>query len=135
MLLRIYTDGAARGNPGKSASGYSVYSGSRILYKNTEYNGTATNNIAEYKAVINALQSVLQKMGPENDIEIYSDSKLMVNQIKGSYKVKDKGLMEQHAKAMKLLSSFSSYKIYDVPRENSGIAAVDKELNLFLDRA
>lgn len=135
MLVKIYTDGAARGNPGKSASGYSLSDAhGKLIYKNTEYNGIATNNVAEYNAVVNALRKVIDRLGSDNDVELFSDSKLIVNQINGNYRVKDSKLKELNSEVMVLLSKFRSYSVKDVPRENPGIAAVDRELNLFLDR-
>ncbi len=135
MLLRIYTDGAARGNPGKSASGYSISDEhGKLIYKNTEYNGIATNNVAEYNAVINALRKVIDRLGEDNEIELFSDSKLIINQLNGNYRVKDSKLKELNSEAMVLLGKFKSYSLKNVPRENPGIVAVDKELNIFLDR-
>jgi ribonuclease HI len=135
MLIRIYTDGASRGNPGKSASGYSISDAKgKLIYRNVEYNGIATNNVAEYNAVINALRKVIDRLGPENDIELFSDSKLVVNQINGKYRIRDKRLQELNSEVMVLLNNFNSYSVKDVPRETEGIVAVDRELNLFLDR-
>ncbi len=135
MFVRIYTDGASRGNPGKSASGYSLSdSKGKPIYKNTEYNGITTNNVAEYNAVINALRKVIDRMGPDNDVELFSDSKLIVSQINGTYRIKDSKLKELNSEVMVLLGKFKSYSVKNVPRENSGIVAVDRELNLFLDR-
>ena len=134
MVFKIYTDGASRGNPGISASGYVVFDGHmKMIGERYFYNGKATNNAAEYKAVIGALEFVLGISGAEKDMELYSDSQIVVRQLKGEYKVRDIGLRELHGKALVLLSSFKSYKLFNVPREDKNISYVDRQLNHLLD--
>lgn len=135
MDLYIYTDGAARGNPGKSASGFRIYdSKHNLLTKNSFYNGERTNNAAEYIAVIAALKDAREKFGVGNDLELFSDSKLVISQLNGSFKIKSRDLMRLYDEASALLALFKSYKLNNVPRENEYIVLVDKELNVTLDR-
>lgn len=134
MKIFAYTDGAARNNPGKSASGYCLLdSKHRVLAEGAFYNGVCTNNVAEYKAVIAALGKVLKAFGKENDIVLISDSRLIVNQLAGSYKVKDKVLKRLNSEAKRLLAEFERHTLLNVSRENAQISKVDKELNLLLD--
>ncbi|MCL5100724.1 MAG: ribonuclease HI family protein [Candidatus Marsarchaeota archaeon] len=135
MDLYIYTDGAARGNPGKSASGFRIYdSKHNLLTKSSFYNGERTNNAAEYIAVIAALKDAREKFGVGNDLELFSDSKLVISQLNGSFKIKSRDLMGLYDEASALLALFKSYKLNNVPRENEYIVLVDKELNVTLDR-
>lgn len=132
MKLYIYTDGASRGNPGESASGFMLLdSSSKVVHQHVFYNGTCTNNVAEYEAVIAALKEALARGYKE--VVLHSDSKLIINQISGSYKVKDAKLKELNSKARSLLAGFEKHDLLNVPRTNKGIVAVDRELNLFLD--
>lgn len=134
--ITIYTDGAARGNPGESASGYIIYgNGKEIFKKHEEYNGMKTNNYAEYNAIILALDWCLKNMGdPEElDITLYSDSQLVVKQLNGVYKVKSLDLLELNDRAKMMIRNFGAFKVINVPRENPGIVIVDAALNHFLD--
>jgi ribonuclease HI len=129
----IYTDGGARGNPGKSAIG--VYFSN--LYKTySEFIGEGTNNIAEYKAVIFALQkakSILGKDKAKNtEIEIRSDSKLLVNQLNGKYKIKEENLKLLFVDIWNLMQDFKSVKFKHINREENKIA--DAILNETLDQ-
>ncbi len=135
MLISVYTDGASRNNPGKSASGYAAFDGiGRLLFKKSFYNGIRTNNEAEYLAIIGALGATADKYGYGVDIILYSDSQLAVRQLKGSYKVKVPELKKLHSEATALLKKFRSFALNSVPRENPHITEVDAGLNLLLDR-
>ncbi|MHB1829785.1 MAG: ribonuclease HI family protein [Candidatus Micrarchaeaceae archaeon] len=135
MIFNIYTDGASRNNPGNSASGYRIFDeDGNLLASNSIYNGVKTNNEAEYLAIIMALQSAAHEFGHGIALSIYSDSQLVVSQLKGSYKVKSRELKKLHEEALSLLKKFNSYSITNVPRETPRIAEVDAELNLLLDR-
>lgn len=131
--MYVYTDGASRGNPGESASGYHILDASRkLLYKHTFYNGVCTNNAAEYRAVIAALKKAIS-MGCD-EVVLHSDSRLVINQISGTYKIRSKKLGALNAEARALLRKFSRHELLNVPRENKEVCAVDKEINLFLDK-
>jgi len=135
MDLYIYTDGASRGNPGKSASGYLILdSSNKPLLKEVFYNGRKTNNFAEYMAIIAALEKVAKLYGYENNVTLTSDSEVAVKQINGLYKVKEKHLKELNKRVIELASKFKSCKFQNAKRENKFIAIVDRELNRFLDK-
>ncbi len=132
--IYVYTDGASRGNPGESASGYYLLDGrQKLVGKNVFYNGTCTNNVAEYKAVISALKRVLDDFGQDIEIVLHSDSNLIINQLAGNYKIKEPALKRLNSEADKLLKKFKNKKLLNVRRENRYISLVDKELNMFLD--
>ncbi len=134
MKLIIYTDGASRGNPGISASGFNIYDENYTqIGKGIFYNGKNTNNFAEYRALIEAIKYVIKNYGIGHYLLIYSDSELLVNQIKGRYKVKDKKIKELHSELLSLLKNFV-YEIKHLKREDPFISKVDKELNKFLDK-
>ena len=134
MLIYLYTDGASRSNPGLSASGYKAFDAShKLLLKGAFFNGIKTNNEAEYLALISGLEKVAEEFGFKNDVMAYSDSKLMSMQLSGEYKVREDGLKKLFESCKHLSSKFGSFSITHVPRENTAIASVDKELNLLLD--
>jgi len=134
MDLYIYTDGASRGNPGKSASGYLILdSSNKPLLKEVFYNGRKTNNFAEYIAIIAALEKVAKLYGYENNLILTSDSELVVKQINGLYKVKERVLKKLNKRVIELAGKFKSCRFQNAKRENKYIAIVDKELNRFLD--
>lgn len=135
--LIIYTDGAARGNPGESASGYMIKNQNGTIFReHFEYNGTATNNYAEYNAVLIALQwcsSSLDKVS-ELELELYSDNELVVRQLNREYKIKSKTLLPLNRKIEETAKKFRLVVFKNVRREDRNISAVDKALNLLLDK-
>ncbi len=135
MKFYIYTDGASRGNPGKSASGYMILNdkGKKLL-GSVLYNGIKTNNFAEYNAIVRALERAKRAYGRGNEVMLFSDSKLVISQIKGIYKTKDAMLNRMRENVAVLAESFDSCSFANVPRENKDIKAVDKALNIFLDK-
>ena len=134
-MIYIYTDGASRSNPGPSASGYQIFDEKHnLLVKHSFYNGTRTNNEAEYLAIIAALEKASAEFGRDAEVILSSDSKLVVNQINGNYRVRESGLRELHAKAEALIRKFKLCRLEHVPRENKYISMVDKELNILLDQ-
>lgn len=94
--LTVFTDGGARGNPGPAAIGFIVQDNQgRTLIKQGKYIGQATNNVAEYTAVIEALKWLLANdLAVKGPINFYLDSKLVVNQLNGLFKVKNQRLRE-----------------------------------------
>lgn len=129
-IFTIYTDGAARGNPGPAGAGWVIVDskGSLILEKK-KYLGELTNNQAEYQALLLALAD-LPKSGKER-IVLCSDSELMVRQLKGEYKVKNEGLKPLFQKVVLTLSKFQGYSIKHVRREEN--AEADKLANEAID--
>lgn len=131
----VYTDGAARGNPGPSASGYMVYNNEKLIKSHSEYNGIATNNYAEYKSILIALKWCESHFNDLSNlsIEFYSDSELVVRQFNKEYKVKSALLKPIHIEINELIKKFKIVKFNSVKRENPYISAVDRSLNLLLD--
>lgn len=113
--ITIYVDGASRGNPGLAGAG-AVFKDSEgtVVRSLTRYLGVVTNNVAEYEALILALEEA----APLTDrVRVFADSELMVKQIKGIYRVKNEGLKGLYAIATKLIEGFSSFEISHVRRE------------------
>ncbi len=129
-FITIYTDGASRGNPGPAAAAYILYdrTGSRISAK-AQYLEKATNNIAEYTALINALEDAKNRRAA--GVKIFSDSELMVRQLKGEYKVKNEGIAPLFQKCNELLNGFAQRQIEHIGREKN--AAADKLANRAID--
>lgn len=97
MILQVYTDGGSKGNPGPAAIGGIAYLDKKIIFKFRDDIGVATNNDAEYKAVIMAYKKLLvisDKLLGVKKIEFNSDSQLLVNQLNGLYKVKNGRIRE-----------------------------------------
>ena len=134
MKLIIYTDGASRGNPGHASYGFTISDGSgKLLYEEGRYIGTATNNVAEYTAVLAALKFVEKKFVKRKQlsIELYADSKLVAEQLSGRFKVKALHLRPIIEK-IKILSLGLGRVIYShIPRSKNFEA--DRLANLALD--
>ncbi|MFA6495193.1 MAG: ribonuclease HI family protein [Candidatus Paceibacterota bacterium] len=130
----IYTDGGSRGNPGPAAIGVYV----KTLDKKYGVTiGTATNNDAEYQAVIFALKKIKQLVGSENaaqtSVEIRSDSQLIVNQLSGMFKLKEQSLWKYFIDIWNRKQDFASVAFAYVPREENSVA--DAMVNQALDEA
>ena len=132
----VYTDGAARGNPGPSASGYAIVSGGKTIRSAFAYNGEKTNNYAEYTAIIMGLEWCAANLHDHAKmaLRVVSDSELVVRQITGKYKVKADGLKQLNSRAKELVRLFKKIEFESVPRENPQISRVDNGLNRLLDR-
>lgn len=131
----IYTDGGARGNPGPAATGYVVYSvDKQLLYQSGNYLGSTTNNVAEYQAVIQALEWVVENHPhPPLHIDFYLDSNLVVNQLKGLYKIKQNHLQQLNSQIKQLISTHQlSCTFTHIPRAQNSQA--DHMVNLVLDK-
>ncbi len=129
----IYTDGGARNNPGPAGAGVVAYEGSTPLFALKQYLGERTNNWAEYEALILALSEASRRDLAERSVEIRMDSELIVKQMRGEYKVKDKALKEQHAKVRQLLHAFPDVRFVHIPREEN--AEADRLVNEAVDDA
>ena len=130
--LSVYTDGAARGNPGPAAIGYAMYdSDGRIVDKDSKAVGRRTNNQAEYEAFVWALERVV-KMGAKEAM-FYSDSELLVKQVKGQYRVKDLRLRDLHDLARGYIDALDKFEVEHVSRQNERTARVDAMINKELD--
>lgn len=116
--LHLYIDGASRGNPGESAIGLVIRTPEGfILKKKGLYIGRTTNNVAEYMALLHGVCESL-KFKPSS-ILIHSDSKLLVNQLKGNYKVKDEKLIPLFKKVKEVLEKFPSCDILYINRKEN----------------
>ncbi|MBU0670970.1 MAG: ribonuclease HI family protein [Patescibacteria group bacterium] len=126
----IFTDGGARGNPGPAGIGVVIKDkGGKIIGEYNEYIGETTNNQAEYKAVLLALDKA-EEMGFE-DLEFYLDSKLVVEQLNQNYKVKEPELAKLFVKIWNKLQNFKKYSFAHVRREKN--IEADAQVNLALD--
>lgn len=119
--LTFYIDGASRGNPGKAAIGVVIMNGKGdVIDELKRYIGETTNNMAEYQALLEALTEGRRLGGKE--VQVFSDSELMVRQINGVYKVKDGKLLDLYKEAKKLISGFRHFKIDHVTRDKNSRA-------------
>ena len=127
----LYVDGASRGNPGDASYGFVIQDREgRVLFQRSRYIGRTTNNVAEYAALIQALEFALSKK--MMSIEIRSDSQLLVRHLLGEYKVRAEGLKPYYEKCLQLLRRFELYEIKHIPREENRLA--DRIANEALDR-
>lgn len=130
--LKIYTDGASRGNPGRAAWGYVILDkNGNPITNQSGYIGRSTNNQAEYFAVIRALQRA--KELTRSKVKLHSDSQLLVNQVTGSWQVKDDELRRLYHRVRSLVDQFEEVNFTHLPRENSHISEADELCNLRLD--
>ncbi|MDQ6878619.1 MAG: ribonuclease HI family protein [Candidatus Dormibacteraeota bacterium] len=117
-VLRLFTDGAARGNPGPAALGVVIEDDQGMRLRGLHrYIGKATNNEAEYHALIEGLKAA-SDWHPDR-LEVYLDSKLVVEQINGRYRVKKAELQPLHKRAKELLDSFGEVVVAHVERERN----------------
>jgi len=127
----MYSDAAARGNPGKAACAFIFVQKSSIFFSFSKLLGKKTNNEAEYEAIINALKEA--KKQKLKEIKLYSDSELVVRQIKGVYKVKQEHLKKKVEEVRMIIDYFDKISFDNVPRENEYIQICDKMCNSILD--
>ena len=112
--LRIYTDGGARGNPGPASFAFVIGTGQNTLAEEKGFLGTATNNVAEYTALVRALARAAE-LGLRR-LAVFSDSELMVKQMNGEYSVKSPELRELYDEARSLRSRFDTVTLQHVRR-------------------
>jgi ribonuclease HI len=130
VKLVVNVDGGARGNPGPAAIAAVVQSADgEVLEERGERIGRATNNVAEYKALLLGIARAAELGASE--LELVGDSELVVKQVKGEYKVKDATMRELHAETKEALSSFDGWSIRHVRREHN--AEADRLVNQVLD--
>lgn len=116
--LRLHVDGASRGNPGEAGFGVQVCAGDgRELAGLYGYLGKATNNVAEYQALLHGLRFALERGARE--VEVFSDSELLVRQLEGRYRVKNPGLLPLFREAKALMARFERVRLAHVPREQN----------------
>jgi len=128
----VNVDGGARGNPGPAAAGAVVATPEgEVLLEGGRYIGEATNNVAEYRAVLLGLELAAQLGATE--VEVVNDSELVARQIGGQYKVKHEGLRPLHRETMEALRQFDRWAVRSVRRESNERA--DELVNEALDEA
>ncbi|MDD4995424.1 MAG: ribonuclease HI family protein [Patescibacteria group bacterium] len=132
--LRIYTDGGARGNPGPAGIGAVIYDAqdqqAGALARISEFIGNATNNQAEYRALIAGLEKAAE-LGADQ-VEVISDSELLVKQCRGEYKIKNPDLAQLFMKVWNLIQKFKKVTFHHSLR--SGNAEADALVNLAIDK-
>jgi ribonuclease HI len=130
--LVIYTDGGARGNPGPAGIGAVAYDEQgNVVFEVSEYIGETTNNQAEYKAAVRALEEAKKKKAKE--LYFYLDSELVVKQLNGEYKIKNKGLQPLFVKIYNACLDFKKVEFKHVRREKNKEA--DRLVNEAIDKS
>lgn len=132
--ISIYCDGGSRSNPGPAACAFVVIdSAGRTLHEHGTYLGPATNNQAEYQAVIEALHWLLDNCATVPLCNFYLDSQLVVNQIIGLWRIKDSILLQKHLEIKKQIKNFpqSTFHFVNIPRSRNSRA--DLLVNTTLD--
>lgn len=130
--LVVNVDGGARGNPGPAAIAAVVQDAEGgVLEERSEAIGEATNNVAEYRALLLGIEVAVSHRAEQ--VELVGDSELIVRQVKGDYKVKDATLRELHGQALEALKALDSWTIRHVRRDDN--AEADRLVNEELDRA
>jgi ribonuclease H / adenosylcobalamin/alpha-ribazole phosphatase len=130
MKTRLFTDGGARGNPGPAAYGYVLEAeDGTVLDARGEAIGVATNNVAEYRALVAGLEKAAE-LGLR-DVEVVSDSELLVKQMRGEYKIKNEALRELADEAERLEDRLGRVTYTAVRREHNELA--DRLVNEALD--
>jgi probable phosphoglycerate mutase len=130
VKARLSTDGGARGNPGPAAFGYVLEAeDGTVLAAHGERIGVATNNVAEYRALIAGLEKALE-LGLD-DLDVVSDSELLVKQMTGEYRVKNAALQELSKEASRLARRLGNVSYTAVRREHNELA--DRLVNEALD--
>ncbi len=128
----VHVDGGARGNPGPAAAAaVAAEPGGEVVAEESAYLGDATNNVAEYRALLLGLELARRLGGRE--VEVINDSELVARQVGGQYKVKHAGLRPLHREAMQALRSFDRWSVRSVRRERNERA--DELVNATLDAA
>jgi ribonuclease HI len=134
MAIEVHTDGGSRGNPGPAAAG--VVIGAPFNKSYGKFMGRATNNEAEYEAVIVALEKLKALVGKSKtkstDVKVYMDSKLAVEQLSGRYKIQSPNIIPRFIKIHNLKVDFESVSFHHVPREQN--KGADRAVNEELDK-
>jgi ribonuclease HI len=130
LKVVVHVDGGSRGNPGPAAIGVVVSSpAGEVLDETAEPIGVATNNVAEYRALLRGLERA-RALGAR-EVEIVNDSELVARQVSGAYKVRHPAMKPLHAEAMAALGEFDRWRIRSVPRADN--ARADELVNAALD--
>lgn len=132
MKLKTYTDGGARGNPGPAAIGVLICDAqNEILLEHAEVIGEATNNVAEYRALIGGLKRA-KELGAR-EVDCFMDSELVVKQLRGEYKLKNYNLQKLFDEVKKAAAMFEHISYTHLPREQEQMRRADQLVNYALD--
>ena len=127
----LWTDGAARGNPGPAGIGVMLKAPSgEVIVAEGRFVGHSTNNVAEYKALLLGLELALER--GVSKVEVRADSELLIKQLKGEYRVRNAGLLPLYEQAQALLARFEAFRLKHVRREQN--AEADRLANEGIDR-
>ncbi len=130
--FRVAFDGGSRGNPGIAAWGVAILDeDGEFLEGYGGFLGRATNNVAEYNGLIEALKLAGEHGATE--VEVFADSELIIRQVQGSYRVKNANLRPLFVEAMRMIQAFDVFRISHIRREKNKDA--DRMVNMTLDRA
>jgi len=132
--ILVYTDGASRGNPGHAGIGFLLFDdNNEKLIQDFHYIGQCTNNEAEYRALLAALDRALEIT--QDVVECYADSELMVRQLNGQYQIKSEKLQKFYEEVQNKRKNFSLLTFNHVPREHPRLRMADKLANRGIDEA
>jgi ribonuclease HI len=129
--LKIYTDGAARGNPGPAAIAFLFVHDDNVIHNGVDYIGHSTNNIAEYQAIINALK--VSERFSRGHVQVFSDSNLAIQQINKKWKINKPHLSALCSEVYRLRKKYEKVDFFHVGRSNSYIQKCDYLCNKRLD--
>ncbi|MCK8824489.1 ribonuclease HI family protein [Fuchsiella alkaliacetigena] len=128
--LNIYTDGAAKGNPGPAGIGVVILNkNEEVIEEAADYIGETTNNVAEYRALLKGLKLAQQQEA--TIVNLYADSQLVIKQLTGEYRVLSENLKSYYQQADQLLTEFTDYTLNHIPRQDN--KAADRLANLAID--
>ena len=131
-FMELFVDGGSRGNPGEAGGGYVVFKNGKEIMRGHEYFGFKTNNQSEYLDLRTALRAIYAKY-PESGIHCFMDSKLVVEQLNGNWKVKNENMRVLFNEIKSILEYFKDFKIEHIRREQNKIA--DALANKAMDEA
>jgi ribonuclease HI len=116
--LKIYIDGASRGNPGEAGAGVVICDeNDQVIREFTRYLGETTNNVADYQGLLLSLENAFL-LGAE-EIEVFSDSELLTRQINGEYRVKNEKLKPLYQRVSDLIKNYKKFSLTHIPREKN----------------
>ena len=130
-FLKIYTDGAVRGNPGPAAYAFIFIQNDEIIHKESRFIGNATNNTAEYQAIIHALKAA--DKFHRGHLQVFSDSNLAIQQINKKWKINASHLKKLCREVYSLTEKYKKVEFFHVSRDNRYIQKCDKLCNSRLD--
>jgi ribonuclease HI len=116
-MITAYIDGSSIGNPGKAGIGYLIYKNKKIIKEESIYLGIQSNNFAEYMGLIFALTDIATS--GQKECLVYTDSKLVCEQINGNFKVKHQNILPLYTLAKKIISKFDKFKIEHILRDKN----------------